>query len=171
MKKRQMPLKEGAGFTLLEMLVSIGIFALFIGLGAGLFLSVLRGERHAAAFRAVQENIRFSMETMAREMRTGKGFSMLGSELSFTNARGESVRYRLRGGAIERSSDGGLSFGRMTSDRVNVATFAFRLAGEAKSDQKQPRFTMLIDAKATDKRVSIPSLHLQTTITQREIDS
>lgn len=169
--KRRLALDLSKGFTLLEMLVSVGVFAIFIGLGAGLFVSVLRGERHAAAFRAVQENIRFSMETMSREMRTGKGFSLLGSELSFTNARGESVRYRLQRGVIERSANGGLSFGPMTSDRVHVATFTFRLSGEAKSDQKQPRVTMLIDAKATDPRVSIPSLHLQTTITQREIDS
>lgn len=153
------------------MLVSVGVFAIFVGLGAGLFLSVLRGERHAAAFRAMEENVRFSMEAMAREMRTGKGFSLFGSDLSFTNARGESVRYRVKAGVIERSSDGGLTFGRMTSDRVNVATFAFRLAGEAKNDQKQPRITLLIDANVNDPRVSIPSLHLETTITQREIDS
>lgn len=164
-------MKDSRGFTLLEMLVSVGVFAIFVGLGAGLFLSVLRGERHAAAFRAMEENIRFSMEAMSREMRTGKGFSLLGSELSFTNARGDSVRYRLKGGVIERSADGGFSFGRMTSDRVNVAIFAFRLSGEAKSDQKQPRITLLIDANVNDPRVSIPPLHVETTVTQREIDS
>jgi len=66
--------KSGAGFTLIEIIVSIGIFSTVMLIGVGALLSVNDANRKARALRVVMDNINFAVEDMARKIRIGDEF-------------------------------------------------------------------------------------------------
>jgi len=60
-----------AGFTLMELLVALGIFAISVGLIADLFLTASRQQARTVVLSRVQGDARLIMETIAREFREG----------------------------------------------------------------------------------------------------
>lgn len=167
-------LKANKGFTLLELIVAIGVFSTVISASTGIFISTLTAQRKAIALQNIQDNIRFAAESMAKEIRTGKNFSANpeGTQLNFTNAAGASVVYLLTAGRIEKSSDNGATFLPITADNIEVAALKFYLRGEAEGDGLQPKIT--ISAKTRSKNVKIAEqseMNLETTISVREIQS
>lgn len=64
-------LEKNNGFTLLELIVSMGIFLVVITAAVSAFLNVNDIEKKMSAFRAANDNINFATETMAREIRGG----------------------------------------------------------------------------------------------------
>lgn len=59
------------GFTLIEIIVSIGIFSAVMLIGIGALLSVNDANKKARAMRVVMDNINFAVEDMARKIRIG----------------------------------------------------------------------------------------------------
>lgn len=78
------------GFTLLEMVIALGLFSLVTVAFVGITLSLLNAQRKAADAQIVQENARFIMELLTKEMRTGTNFTAsttcapAGKEIRFT---------------------------------------------------------------------------------------
>lgn len=67
--------KEGtSGFTMFEMMVAIGIFSVVVSLASGSAFLFHRVHRKAINSQNVLDNIRFAMDSMAREIRTGDKF-------------------------------------------------------------------------------------------------
>jgi prepilin-type N-terminal cleavage/methylation domain-containing protein len=62
------------GFTLIEMLVSIGIFALVMVLALGSLLSVSAAERKAEAIKTVMDNLNFALDSISRSVRYGENY-------------------------------------------------------------------------------------------------
>lgn len=165
--------KKTGGFTLLELIVAIGVFSAVISASTGIFISTLVAQRKAISLQNVQDNIRFATESMAKEIRTGENFSVNGeTQLNFTNAAGASIVYLLSAGRIEKSADGGATFLPITADNIEVASLKFYLTGEAEGDGLQPKIT--ITAKTRSKNVKIAEqseMNLETTVSIREIQS
>jgi prepilin-type N-terminal cleavage/methylation domain-containing protein len=63
---------NSSGFTLMEILVSISLFAFVFSSSAVVYISALRLDSKTRAERAVVQNGRFIMEYLAREIRTGR---------------------------------------------------------------------------------------------------
>jgi len=63
--------KNTAGFTLVELLVSIALFSVLVSIAAGGFVRALRSERQITAMVSTESNISIALEEMTREMRTG----------------------------------------------------------------------------------------------------
>ena len=59
------------GFTLLEMIVSVGIFAVVMVVITGAYLTLISLDRRARATNQVVSNLYFAVDTMARGIRTG----------------------------------------------------------------------------------------------------
>lgn len=59
------------GFTLVELLVAMGIFTIVISIATGGFISSLRTQRQVASLISAQSNASLVLEQMAREIRTG----------------------------------------------------------------------------------------------------
>lgn len=62
------------GFTLVEVMISIGLFTVIMVIGIGAVLSVGSTNRKTKALRKVIDNMSFVMEDMARSMRLGDYF-------------------------------------------------------------------------------------------------
>lgn len=60
------------GFTLMEALVSASLFAIVVSSILGVFLSVVKIDRKTRAERTIQQNARFIMEFLGKEVRNGR---------------------------------------------------------------------------------------------------
>jgi len=176
------------GFTLIEVLVSIGLFAIIVTIAIGGLTRALRAQRQVASLLAASGNVSLVLEQMAREMRTGSDFFCVRgdsspnppcrvrivSEIIFTNSSGEVVTYRLESGAIERGVEGS-DFERITGDNVAVQYLNFLLLGNGNSfrdneDGFPPRVTIAIGVSPKEVTLADRVLSLQTTISSRLID-
>ncbi|MBI2446409.1 MAG: type II secretion system protein [Parcubacteria group bacterium] len=154
------------GLTMIELIVAIGVFGLVVGMTVGIFVLSIISQRRIIALRNAEDNIRFAVEAMAREMKTGKNFSGGGSSVSFTNAKGEATVYRLNSNIIEKSSDGGVSYSAVSGAEVIVDYLNFYLMGQAISDGLEPRVTIAIGVTSIVGSQTA-NLKIQTTISER----
>lgn len=155
-----------AGLTMIELIIAVGIFGLVIGMTVGIFVLALSSQRRIIALRNVEDNARFTIEAMAREIKTGKNFSGGGSSISFTNAKGEVTVYRLNNNVIEKSSDGGASYSAVTGAETAVNYLNFYLMGQAPGDGLEPRITIAIGITSNVGNQTA-NLRIQTTVSER----
>ena len=109
------------GFTLIELIVAFGIFAILVTIASGSFVRSLRIQRVSLQLMAVNDNMAITLEQMTREMRTGYNFctntanlsaadpsvqaqcAALGNgEIQFVTAGNVLVRYRLKDESIQK---------------------------------------------------------------------
>ncbi|MDO8743198.1 MAG: type II secretion system protein [Candidatus Azambacteria bacterium] len=154
------------GMTLIELIVAIGIFGLVSLVIFGIFILATGYQRRIIAFKNVEDNLRFSIESMAREIRTGKDFNDGGNELKFTNAKGDKIIYRLNNGIIQKSSNDGISYLDITGTDTAIDYLTFSLMGQTPNDNAQPRITITIGATSKVGAQS-SNLKVQTTVSSR----
>lgn len=66
--------KKQSGFTLLEMIVSMGIFTIVAVIAVGSLVRITSLNRQAQAMQAATNNINYILESISREMRVGSHF-------------------------------------------------------------------------------------------------
>jgi prepilin-type N-terminal cleavage/methylation domain-containing protein len=66
--------KKQAGFTLIEMIVSLGVFAIVVTTAVGALLVLISTNQQLQAEQSVMTNLSFALDTMTREMRTGYNY-------------------------------------------------------------------------------------------------
>lgn len=156
------------GFTLIEMLVSVGIFTVVMVVALGALLSVSESDRKAQTIKTITNNLGFALEGMSRTIRTGINYSCGswtpgtdctsgggGSLITFEDIQGNITGYQrstnatLCGqdsagavGCIVRSRDGGSIWQSITASEVVVEHLSFYLYGSSRSDDIQPRVTI-----------------------------
>ena len=59
------------GFTLIEMLVTVGLFTIIITIAVGGFTNAIRTQRQVSSLIAAQSNVSLALEQMTRTIRTG----------------------------------------------------------------------------------------------------
>ena len=173
------------GFTLLEMIVSLGIFAVAALLATSSLLSLTDAQKKTYSLQSAYDNIRFALETMAKDIRTGdifycgtsfddlpavptpKDCASGGPSLTYKNVSGHNISYRILSGKIEKFVDG-VSADYMTSGDTAIDTMTFYVLGSPSGDNLQPRITLIIKGTAGSGR-SASKFNLQTTISQRKI--
>ena len=65
------------GFTLIEMLVTVGLFAIIITIAVGGFTNAIRTQQQVSSLISTQSNVSLALEQMSREVRTGYLFCHL----------------------------------------------------------------------------------------------
>lgn len=169
-------LNSSSGFTLVELIVAIGLFSVIVSVAMGGLVRALRTQRQVSALIAVNNNASLAIEQMVREIRTGRLFCdgetaplcQTSSELVFINARTETIGYRLSGGAIERGVGG--DFQKITGGNVSVRYMNFVIFGEDESDGYPPRITISVGVGANEVGTSDITTRLQTTVSARTLD-
>ena len=175
------------GFTLLELMVSLGLFIIVVTLAVGGFVGALRSQRQVAALISANNNVSLALEQMAREIRTGRNFcdprpaimtTCPAHVLVFYNAEGDRITYRkdINGGAfIERGDFNGAStvFKRITGVGAFVWSLDFFVSGDINNDPGNvwpARVTIVIGVSAKEPAISGGVIRLQTTISSRQAD-
>lgn len=172
-----MNIHHKSGFTLLEMVVAFGIFSLLTVAAMAILMALFQAETRASHATAAIDNIRFSLELITKEMRTGHQYELsthcagLGKEVKFTASDGRGRVYYLSGERIMRlrdTTDCDLEQP-MTSEQVIVERLRFDLDGELQGpDDGQPRITISMGMRLGDILDPLASrMNLQTTIVQR----
>jgi len=65
---------KNRGFTIIEMLVSVGIFAIVMTVGMGSLIAVIRAGGAAQASQALTSDLSFELDGMSRKIRTGYSY-------------------------------------------------------------------------------------------------
>ena len=88
--------KNGAGFTLIELIVALAVFSSVVLSISGIFISVINSQRKILSIQNTQEAGRYLLESMIKEVR----MSIINSSsadgvftLNITNSKGETLDY------------------------------------------------------------------------------
>ena len=164
---------KNRGFTLIELIVALGLFSIIMVITTGGFVRFLKTERQASSFTFVNNNLGAAIEQMAKEIRTGKNFCADGQScqspdvLSFVNSKGVEVTYCLESGAVKRNEGQDCSSGQeITGSKVSVGYLNFIVSD---NDNYPPRITILIGANPNNESASIYTANLQTTVSSRQL--
>jgi prepilin-type N-terminal cleavage/methylation domain-containing protein len=185
------------GFTLIEMLVTVGLFAIIVTIAVGAFVNAERTERQVSSLIAAQSNVSLAVEQMSRNIRTGYLFchdpgdstaspscscTVASSSdpnspmwtcqsLDFYDANGNEIKYSWAGGALAESVSGNAAQS-ITGNTVSVKYLKFKLFGQTEGDHWPPRVTISIGiaASSTDAAVMNDVFNLETTVSARTID-
>ncbi len=186
------------GFTLVEMMVSVAIFAIVMTISLGALLAMSESDRKAQTLKSVINNLNFSLDSMSRNIRTGQTYhcdasqspltvvrdcaSTPASSFAFQPAAGGTYVYRLetsnaslcgqpagRVGCLVRSTDGGATYSAVTSSEVYLNALNIYVTG-AESGYIQPKVTILISGVVSVSGTQNSSFNLQTSVTQRLYD-
>ena len=170
------------GFTLIEMIVSIGLFTIVLFIASSAFLSVVNADRKSRATRLTMDNLTVAMEDMTRRMKTGFAYTCGGdtssstpadcttpeSQIAFTDQQGKRTSYSLSEGRIVRQigSDAALF---MTAPEITINKLQFVVNGTVSGDDIQPYVRIFIEG-TTGGGVTDSRFNLQTMVTQRSYD-
>ncbi|MCA9359669.1 prepilin-type N-terminal cleavage/methylation domain-containing protein [Candidatus Kaiserbacteria bacterium] len=66
--------KSQKGFTLIEMIVSLGVFSVVITIAVGALLGLISANEQLQAEQSVMTNLSFALDSMTREIRTGTNY-------------------------------------------------------------------------------------------------
>jgi type IV fimbrial biogenesis protein FimT len=168
------------GFTLIEIMVAVSIFALVMVVAIGAVLSIVSANKKSQAVSSVLTNLNFALESMLRDLRTGYNYgcdgggdcSDGGDIISlYSTQSNDTVEYAVTDGSITKSVGGATPL-YLTSKEVNIDTLKFYLTGTAKTasgDYVQPRIIIIV--KGTYNGFGkLTEFHLQTMVSQRRID-
>lgn len=162
-------LNSSSGFTVIELIIAVGLFISLFGIVSGSFVNAMRTERKLVAMVAANDSMNTSIEQMAREIRTASNFTSSAPEnLQFINYKGEDVTYALAlvgaRGVIERTVLG-LPPKEITADNVDVKTLSFILCDAPAC--LTSRITIVLGASPADPSLASVVLNLQTTVSAR----
>lgn len=171
------------GFTLLEMIISIGIFSVLVISSIGVMIAVSNAQLKAANVQATQDNIRFGIDLLAKEIRDGFGYALTshcpgsrpGQELSFTTWLGEQRVYCLSGPTMMRLA-GTIDFTRakpFLADEVTVDRLQFKIGGAVPGyADGQPWVMIALSVTSNSQKSGLAShMDLETMAVQRFRDS
>ncbi len=177
------------GFTLIEMLVAVSIFAVAAVISSGVLLSASDAQQKILSLSVVQDNLSYVFDIMGKEVRTGKSYhcgitaddfsdiprdcaSPGGPSFTFRNSAGDKITYRINSGRIEKVLNGNPATSLiLTSSDANITSLTFYVVGAPANDHLQPRLTIVLRGTSGLKEKIKSRLNIQTTISQRLIDS
>ncbi len=171
--------KKQKGFTLVELMVSMFVFALLAGVIAGILTSGIQSQRIILKDQKITSEMSYVMEYISRDIRTARkdvdgtcivadnNYQIIGgNNIRFLNKNNKCHEYYLKNNRIyQKKSDDEHGSGwldiPLTSQEIYVKNLNF------KENAKQPRITVNLEFRITDES---DSLTLQTTVSQRNIN-
>lgn len=159
------------GFTLIELMVGMTIFVIVISVVLSLFMSALTGQRKVLAQQNLQDNARYLLGFIAKELRMSKIKSVGVNTLIIERHDGTEVTYTFDISEKQIERNDGSTSGPINSDQVLV-TGNFYGSGVVSGDDIQPRVTIVLKLETIgDKPEERTELNIQTTLSQRNLGS
>ncbi|MBX4195658.1 prepilin-type N-terminal cleavage/methylation domain-containing protein [Candidatus Parcubacteria bacterium] len=173
------------GFTLIEMMTAVTVFAIVMTISMGSILQVFDLNRKSESLKAVMDNLNLSVESMTREMRFGTVYdcgltpplpsrqncSNGGNSIAFLANDGRIIVYRQSGTSIEKSTDAGLTYVPVTAPEITISDMKFYVLGANAGEGLQPKIVIKIKGSAGTKAAARTDFTLQTLVSQRLLDN
>jgi len=174
-------------FTLIEVLVAVGIFSLVMGMVSAILLSAISLQRKNLAVQRLLDQTSYALEYMSRTLRMAKKQtsdlpSCISQDYNYEITRGgygikfideQDVCHEFYWDSSLRQLKEvkGTQESFLTPEELEVTNFKINLSGEYGEDEKQPRLTILLQIKGRRGLVEeFPEIKIQTTISQRRLD-
>ncbi|HVU75498.1 MAG TPA: type II secretion system protein [Candidatus Paceibacterota bacterium] len=184
------------GFTLVEMIVAVGLFAVVMVICVTALLSLVDANRKAQALQSVMNNLNIALDGMVRGVRMGSNYHCgqggsysapadcpLGDTLlafePFHEGAGAVAPWlywfaadQNGVGRLYKSEDGTLASGvPITAPEVSIDSVTFYVIGSLTSDNLQPKVLVVIRGTAGGSKVTVrTTFHIQATAVQRVLD-
>lgn len=169
-------LRTHRGYTLLEMIVSVGIFSVVMLVATAAYLTLIHLDRQSRATTDVMSNLSFAVDSMSRAIRTGSDYCVAGctsSRFSFIDSEGRRIVYAYTGGTITQQVESGAPAA-IVDSRITVPSDGLRFYrwGTAPgAADGQPRITFVIKGSVVPEPGAAPvTFVVQSGATQRLID-
>lgn len=173
------------GYSLLELIVSLGIFSLVMLVVLGAYLTLISLDRQARASNQLAASLSFAVDSMSRSLRTGTNYacnanqaspncSSGASKIEFTDAEGQQITYLLMASGRIGQCTGALCVDAtavpLTDPRISISSLRFYVRGAESSDAVQPHVTFAVTGSMTTDAGESTQFSVQTGATQRLID-
>lgn len=173
------------GFTLIELMIAMGILVILLALSVTVFSRFVNHERREISERSLQEDIRFALGLFMREARTAYASTYVNTDdggIVFQNQNGRCVKYRRSTQNSWERSDITTSgtcdsntvftnFDSLTSSTTKITRLDFKMPPDVSVTpgvlSRQGFVTVVITAASATS--AIPALELQTTVTARQV--
>ncbi len=184
------------GFSLIEVLVSLSIFAIVMTIAVGSLMSLIGANARIQNAQSVMTNLSYTLDSMTREIRTGtdyycgsptalprdgevsrdcatgnEGLSFNEGGVSLTEfASSRRILYRLSGNAIERRLGDG-AWLPVTAPSIKITDLRFHVTGSERGDAVSPTVSVFVSGSTGDSEDdSKASFNVQTTVVQQLLD-
>ena len=162
--------KNNKGFTLIELIIAMTIFVIVISLILTLFMMGIRAQRKVIAIQNVQDNARYLLGFIAKEIRMSTINSVTTTTLDIIRPDGESVSYFFDDSEAEIERTDSSTSGPINSGQVSV-TGSFSGLGIGTGDVQQARVTITINVETSGIKVEEKAeIDIQTTLNPRNLD-
>ncbi len=165
------------GFTLVELLVGVAVFALVGGIASGILVSGLRAQRKSLAYQELLDQTSYLMEYISRSVRMAKkdlDGSCIGAKLNyqktstgikFENYQGICQEFYSESNQLKENKAGNVYD--LTSNDLQVSYFNVGPSDTwDQDDDSQPRVTLSFGISGKEQS----KIKIQTTISQRSLD-
>jgi type II secretory pathway pseudopilin PulG len=168
------------GFSLIEAVVAAGVFAFVVAASLGVYMSVIKLDSKTRSERAVQQNARFILDYLSKEIRNGViDYTRENDQdtLSIINQMDQELQINWTG-ATQRNlvlTKTGIGTTNLNSDDVYVTNFVayltpshdpFNLANDV---HIQPHVTIVLQLQSTrTKSGESATMNIETTFTVRD---
>jgi type II secretory pathway pseudopilin PulG len=184
------------GFTLVELIVSVGLFAIVMLVSVGALLSLTGANRKAQSLQSVMNNLNVALDGMVRSIRKGSNYhcgpgTFTGSSSIDDCPNGNTVIvFKPFGGNLNewgylfdtngsfcgknricKSEDGGVNYVALTSQDVTIESMKFYVLGSTPGDTVQPKVVITVQGTAGAANMKTKTtFSIQATAVQRLLD-
>ena len=162
------------GFTLIELIMAMGIFIFIVLIISGVFVTSLRSQRKNTAFQEIQENGRYILEMMMKEIRMSKINTDFGTFENLNierNDTGANVFYYFDNNQIYREETnpqtGEVVSLPINSDLVKVNHLKFYVSNLLPQYQETGYHRVTVVMELESQRDPNSKIDLQTTVVSR----
>lgn len=176
--------RRRAGFTLVELLVAVGLFAVIMTLSAGAYLVMIAVNARAQAVALVTDELSFVLENITRSIRTGRDYSCStgfdstncqatgGSSFTFNSSSNDLTQYRVSSGAIERYTTI-TGWVPLTDPGITITSLVFYVSGAGDTsggNYAQPFVRIVVIGTARAEKGETVTFSVETAATMRGVD-
>ena len=170
------------GFTLIEVMTAVSIFAIVMTISMGSILGVFDANRKSRTLKTIMNNLNLAIESMSKEMRYGEAYHCGSSGtlttpqncsegdefLSFLSSEDDQITYRMNGTMIEKKVNAE-DYVSITAPEVVVDSLVFYALGTGTGNTLQPKVIIKIEGHVGDDD-SRSDFTVQTMVSQRTLD-
>ncbi|MFH1178262.1 MAG: prepilin-type N-terminal cleavage/methylation domain-containing protein [bacterium] len=159
------------GYTLIELIVAIGLFAIVMTLVSGAYIIMIGITRQTQGMATGIDNLSFALETMTRTIRTSTNYSCnrgkdcsRGTSFSVKNTSGKTIEYSLSNGVIMQDNVP------ITDPSVTISSLLFYASGTTSGDNNQPHVTIIVSGTVSYGPNKTQPFTVETGATMRGTD-